>query len=641
MASSIPSITQTDPNYNTTDMTDPQNNMFALGGNIINSQTGNVTPVAPTVRTLNGVTLSPSVTTPSGLSAVSPGTPPPDVSNLPTSYSLTKPEQNAEDLTSQLEALNNKLVGKSAATTKAQQDAGLPALQSQQNDLSAQLAALKSQAAAIPSQYQNFAAGRGITAGGLQPLQAAATRNNAVQALSISAMLDATNGLIASANQKVSDAIDAQFGPIQDQITALTNNLKLVQESPDYTEAEKAQAAQQQQIAAQAQAKLDQQKTDQANIYNVALEAAKNGTDAATLQNIMNADSPMAAMQAAGASLQTAAGTQIVDANGHQLLINKETGATIADLGLSSSGMGASGGQSFTGLPSVSMTTNNTPNMAQQQQFLSSIQDPNLQTLIKGLANYTINPASVPTRNYRGVGGITQAQAIELAQQYDPTYDSKQYASRQAVMKEFTSGKYSQNINSLNTAVGHISDILSNFSGLNNTGFTPYNQAKNAVAKLFGSGAIGKASLNINAATGELASVFKSAGATDSEIKNLGTIDANSSPDQVNSYIETATQLLASRLQALQDTYTQGMGKAPDNSFLSLTAQQQLLNLQQQGLNIQVPELANSPLVKLQTFHDADPNNASLIDQLVKADPSLANDPQKMIDTLAQNGITL
>jgi hypothetical protein len=250
------------------------------------------------------------------------------------------------------------------------------------------------------------------------------------------------------------------------------------------------------------------------------------------------------------------------------------------------------------GRPTVTMTANNVPDPTQQSQFLSAIKSPDLQTIVKGLADYTINPASLPTRNYKGVGGVTQAQAIALAQQYDPSYDSKQYSTRQATMKAFTSGQYSQNINSLNTAIGHISDILSNTKSLANSNIPAWNALANSVKSALGAGGVTRASTNLSAATSELASTFKGSGATDAEIKQLGTIDANSSPEQVQAYIETAAQLLASRLQALTDTYTSGMGKAPANSFLSPTSVAALQALQKAGLNIQVPGIGgNTPAV--------------------------------------------
>lgn len=300
-------------------------------------------------------------------------------------------------------------------------------------------------------------------------------------------------------------------------------------------------------------------------------------------------------------------------------------------------------------LPRVNLSGNGAPNSASQSAFLAALPGRatgDLATLIKGIAEYRINPNSVPTRNYRGVGGLTQSQVLTYVAQYDPTFSQQEYNSRQALLTQFTSGKYSQNINALNTAVSHITDIISNFNnleteGIGNTFFTPYNYVKNALASIFGAGAPGQVALNIKAATDELVQVFTGVGATQESIKSLGTIDANSSPDQVKAYVETAVQLLAGRLEALQNTYTSGMGKPPDNPFLSTTSQQQLLGLQQAGFDIKVPALADSPILKLQAFHDADPKNANLLDQLMQADPTFKDNPQKVIDWLSKKGINL
>lgn len=287
-------------------------------------------------------------------------------------------------------------------------------------------------------------------------------------------------------------------------------------------------------------------------------------------------------------------------------------------------------------LPTVSMTASNMPSKADQAAFLAQF-SPTMQTMIKGIASYNTNPASFSTSVKQAQGGLTRSQIIALAQQYDPTYNEAQYATRQALIKNFTSGTYSQNINSLNTVVGHITDLQQVSQQLGNGSFTPFNSIRQNVASLFGSGTPGAATLNINAATGELASVFKKSGATDTEIGNLGTLSNTSSPDAINQYIEKATQLMGSRLQALSDTYTAGMGKAPDQSFLSPTSQQQLLSLQKSGLNIQVPQLANSPISQVQTFHDASAANATLLDNLMQANPGMQ--PQDVVDLLQQQGI--
>ncbi len=280
----------------------------------------------------------------------------------------------------------------------------------------------------------------------------------------------------------------------------------------------------------------------------------------------------------------------------------------------------------------VNMTGNNTPSKLDQQAFLGQVATkygPMTATLVQGIANYTINPNTISARS---TSGLNRALIVSLAAQYDPTFSQSDFATRQAVQTSFTSGKYSQNINSLNTAVGHLTDILSNTKGLNNGNIPFLNSITNNVKTSLGAGATAKAGLNISAATSELASVFKGSGATDDEIKALGKIDVNSSPDQIKQYVESATQLMGSRLQALNDTYTAGMGKGPSTPFLSSSSQTALLGLQKQGLNIQVPELQNTPIVRIQQFHDASPDNAKTYDALVAQFPNAS--PEQIQEAL-------
>ncbi len=292
-----------------------------------------------------------------------------------------------------------------------------------------------------------------------------------------------------------------------------------------------------------------------------------------------------------------------------------------------------------TSLPSVNMTASDVPNAKDQADFLASVPGGptgEVATLVKGIADYSINPSSVPTRNYKGVGGLTQSQVVAMAKQYDPTFLQGDFANRQALKKRFQSGDYSQNINSLNTAIGHLTDLSSNFDKLDNTNFTPFNALNNKVKTAFGGGGVTSAGTNISAVMGELASTFKGGGATDQEIKNLGTLDVNSSPEQVKAFIETATQLLASRLDALQQTYQSGMGKAPDKSFLGTKQSDDLLNLQQKGYDIKVPELANNPTVVLKTFNDAAPENKTLLQGLHQTMPDAT--PDEIVNFLKDNG---
>lgn len=279
---------------------DPTKNIFAYGGNTIDAQTGVATPVKGTIpgyQTINSSVLAP--TTPINYSTPNP-TPVPSVSGLDTAYSSpalapTAPEQNATDINSRIRALNDSLVGKSAYTTEQKTAAGIPGLEKTQQDLATQIKQLQSEALAIPQQLQVQATGQGITTAGLAPLQTARLRTNSIAALGASALLDATNGLLASAQKKVDAAVSAKYDPIQEEIDAATKNLQLILNDPAYTLAEKNRAQAQLDIQNKKKDALAKSKEDSATIMSWAVAAVKNGAtpvQAQQLTQIANSDNP-------------------------------------------------------------------------------------------------------------------------------------------------------------------------------------------------------------------------------------------------------------------------------------------------------------------------------------------------------------
>lgn len=299
----------------------------------------------------------------------------------------------------------------------------------------------------------------------------------------------------------------------------------------------------------------------------------------------------------------------------------------------------AASGAGSTTVPQVAMTSNGTPSASGQAAFLAAL-PADLATTIKAIAEYRQNPSSIPSKQYKGAGLLNQQQILSLVEQYDPTYNQAQYATRQATLTNFATGKYSQNVNALKTAVGHISDLVTNFGKLNNTSFTPYNWAKNNIEKGLGAGNIASTQENISAVSAELAGIFKSSGATDSEISAWqDNLSPNMSPEQSKAWIEQGLNLMGSRLSALQDTYTSAMGQPKKNGFLSDDNAAALLGLKAQGYNFNMPELADNPLVKIQAFHNSSPESAAILDQFHSIAPNAT--PEDIMDALAQNGIDL
>lgn len=221
-----------------------------------------------------------------------------------TDLTPTPQEQKASSLTDSLTQLNEQLLGESQLRGQLEQQQGLPELQRTQTDLTSRLNTLKNEALAIPLQLQQEATGRSITAGGLQPIQTAALRNNAIQALSTSSLLEASRGNITLAQDLVDRAVAQRFDPIREQIDAATKNLELILNDPRTSLQDKNRAAKQKarQDALAAQAEKDA--LNQKSIYDIAITAAKYGADPATLDRIMKSPDRGAALIAGGQFLQ-------------------------------------------------------------------------------------------------------------------------------------------------------------------------------------------------------------------------------------------------------------------------------------------------------------------------------------------------
>lgn len=227
----------------------------------------------------------------------------PDVSGIPsetTQPELSKPQSDLQNMINELTSTNLTLEGqKQAFRTEQEKKAGLEEQLKAENDLSSQLKQLQTEASNIPNQLQLSAEGRGITAGGLAPIQTARLRENSIKANTVGALLAATQGKIAFSNSLIDRAVQAEFGPKEARQKALLANLDIIIKSPEYTEDEKRRALAQKKIQDAETAKIEQDKADRKAILDTATEAAKNGADSLTLQKISQAKTPIDAIQIA------------------------------------------------------------------------------------------------------------------------------------------------------------------------------------------------------------------------------------------------------------------------------------------------------------------------------------------------------
>ena len=72
-------------------------------------------------------------------------------------FTPTEPEKKADDITTQLQQLNERLVGESSYRAEQETAQGVPQLRKDQTDLTARLRSLQNEALAIPLQLQQEA----------------------------------------------------------------------------------------------------------------------------------------------------------------------------------------------------------------------------------------------------------------------------------------------------------------------------------------------------------------------------------------------------------------------------------------------------------------------------------------------------
>src|SRR3990167_9449308 len=215
----------------------------------------------------------------------------PDTSKLDTTIpqlQINPQEQTQSDLIKRIQAINESLLGKPAYQTEQEKIHGIPELEKAQTDLSSRLKALQNEALAIPLQLQEQFAGRGVTVGGLAPIQAGALRQNAIQSLGVSALLEASRGNITLAQDQVARAVNAKYDPLGAEQKAKLANLDLIVKDPATTLADKNRAIALQTIENKKTADLAFAKKNEEGAKTKALEYA-TVADSLTLNEMMKA----------------------------------------------------------------------------------------------------------------------------------------------------------------------------------------------------------------------------------------------------------------------------------------------------------------------------------------------------------------
>lgn len=206
----------------------------------------------------------------------------------------TPAEQTSQGLMSRILGSVAKLGTKTEKTLQAEQNAGLPQFQTQLQDVNSQLQALQKEALAIPLQIQEQSQGRGVTAGGVAPIQTGQLRQNAIKSLTLSAIGQTLQGNIANAQTTAQRAVDLEFAPLEAELKTLEtayNMNKDILERQDKKRADSLNI----QIAERGRL-LEDQKSDKKTVLGFVAEASKNGAPTQLVQQVSELNDPSKAL---------------------------------------------------------------------------------------------------------------------------------------------------------------------------------------------------------------------------------------------------------------------------------------------------------------------------------------------------------
>lgn len=172
----------------------------------------------------------------------------------PTPQPLSELERRMQVEADSALAYQDGLSGKTSFALEQQKLAGVPEQQKLIRELNAQLVSAHNEANAIPLRAQEQSVGRGITKGGLAPIEAGAQRQNAIKILETNSVISAAQGNLQNAMDMADRAVAAKYGPIEEKLQISLANLELISKNPQYTADQRARAEKQ---AMAKQAELD------------------------------------------------------------------------------------------------------------------------------------------------------------------------------------------------------------------------------------------------------------------------------------------------------------------------------------------------------------------------------------------------
>ena len=225
-----------------------------------------ITPVTPTLKP------------PESIKGISEG-----ITEVP----LTKEETQADELTQRLLKISEGLEGKGAFRREKEKEFGAITEEQSIQDLSTRLKDLERREAVIHTEYEGAAAaGKGVLAPFVTGERDARLRQNAVEALTISSLVDAHQGRLTSALRKVERAVNEKYGSLIEEQDIKLKNLEILTKSPALSRAEKDRAEKRKLIEENRKKQLEEEKEEQKEIWKIATDYAKEAQQSGIFNSV-------------------------------------------------------------------------------------------------------------------------------------------------------------------------------------------------------------------------------------------------------------------------------------------------------------------------------------------------------------------
>lgn len=155
-------------------------------------------------------------------------------------------------------------------------------------------------------------------------------------------------------------------------------------------------------------------------------------------------------------------------------------------------------------------------------------------------------------------------QLMQDVAQYEPGFDLTRWTQRVATRKEFSAGGPNSPAGAItagNTAIQHLGHLSDTAETLDNSSYPLFNSVVNFGREQTGDPRIAEFNSIRNKYIEEATKFYRGTGGNESDLqRDIATLNAAQSPQQLRAAIAAQSQLMQSKINALQDRWRTGMG---------------------------------------------------------------------------------